>query len=41
MSDLPASDIGWRSRKDRGIKSEIPTLCARPDVSARDRQGLL
>ena len=23
MSDLAGLDIGWRSRKDRGIKSEI------------------
>ncbi|WP_034468120.1 3-hydroxyacyl-CoA dehydrogenase NAD-binding domain-containing protein [Afipia sp. P52-10] len=28
MSDLAGLDIGWRSRKDRGIKSEIPdALC--------------
>jgi 3-hydroxyacyl-CoA dehydrogenase len=28
MSDMAGLDIGWRSRKDRGIKSEIPdALC--------------
>jgi 3-hydroxyacyl-CoA dehydrogenase len=28
MSDMAGLDIGWRSRKDRGVKSEIPdALC--------------
>jgi len=42
MGDLAGLDIGWRSRKDRGIKSEIwPMRCARLAGSPKDRQGLL
>jgi len=36
----PASDIGWRSRKDRGIKSEIAdALCEAGRLRPEDRQG--
>jgi 3-hydroxyacyl-CoA dehydrogenase len=42
MGDLAGLDIGWRSRKDRGIKSEIAdALCEAGRFRPEDRQGLL
>ncbi len=42
MGDLAGLDIGWRSRKDRGIKSEIAGRAVRGrPLRPEDRQGLL
>ena len=42
MGDLAGIDVGWRSRKERGVRNEIADSLggARP-LRAEDRQGLL
>jgi len=39
MGDLAGLDIGWRSRKDRGLKSEIADALCEADASAETGKG--
>ena len=42
MGDLAGIDVGWRSRKERGVRNEIAdTLRRAGPLRPEDRQGLL